>query len=116
MGSQFSAASTVQKVREAAVRGKQIHEITIIAFALARYKLDHQRYPTELAALARKYLAKIPPDLFSGKPLIYRPEAKGYLLYSVGPNGKDEDGRGYGDDPKGDDISVRMPLPELPRQ
>ena len=59
--------------------------------------------------LAPTYLKKIPDDLFSEKPLIYRPEDKGYLLYSVGINGMDEDGRGYGDEPRGDDLSVRMP-------
>jgi hypothetical protein len=58
-------------------------------------------------------LAAVPNDLFSGKPLVYRPAEKGYLLYSVGLNGKDEGGRSYGDDPPGDDLSVRMPLPEL---
>ena len=45
------------------------------------------RYPKELDALAPKYLAKLAADLFSGKPLIYRPGEKGYLLYSVGANG-----------------------------
>jgi hypothetical protein len=50
----------------------------------------------------------VPDDLFTGKPLIYKPEEKGFLLYSVGPNGKDEDGRGLKDDPKGDDIAIRV--------
>jgi hypothetical protein len=36
----------------------------------------------------------------------------GYLLYSLGPNGIDDQGRGFNDEPPGrDDISVRMPLP-----
>jgi hypothetical protein len=42
--------------------------------------------------------------------------AKGYLLYSVGVNRKDEGGRGYEDDPPGDDLTVRMPLPKLRRE
>ena len=46
------------------------------------------------------------------KPLIYKPEGKGYLFYSVGPNGKDDGGRWYYDDPPGDDPSVHMPRPE----
>jgi hypothetical protein len=41
---------------------------------------------------------------------------KGYLLYSVGVNGKDDGGRQFDDDPPGDDLSVRMPLPELKRK
>ena len=58
-----------------------------------------------------KNLAQVPPDRFTGKPLIYRPRADGYLLYSVGVNGRDEQGRSYDDDPPGDDLVVRMPQP-----
>ena len=43
---------------------------------------------------------------------IYRPSDNGYLLYSVGVNGKDDGGRTYDDNPPGDDPAVRMPLPE----
>jgi hypothetical protein len=85
-----------------------------VAFALAAYQRDQGRYPAKLADLSPKYLAAIPNDIFTGKDLIYRPEEKGYLLYSVGRNGKDEGGRTFEDDPAGDDESVRMPLPEPP--
>ena len=36
-----------------------------------------------------KLLAQLPLDGFSDAPLIYRREGTGYLLYSVGPNGRD---------------------------
>jgi hypothetical protein len=36
-------------------------------------------------------------------------EPPGFLLYSVGPNGIDEEGRDRNDDPKGDDIRRRVP-------
>jgi hypothetical protein len=38
------------------------------------------------------------------------------VLYSVGPNGEDEQGRSEEDTPAGDDLAVRMPLPELRRK
>ena len=90
------------------------------------YEIAPDRYvvitPEELDALAPDYLKRVPGDLFSGKALIYRPAfpktvgfANGYLLYSVGVNGKDEGGRTYGENPPGDDLPVRMPLPELRR-
>jgi hypothetical protein len=106
----------VIKVQSAADRCRQIQDNTILAFALAWYERDHGRYPKELDELAPKYLAAVPKDLFSGTGLKYRPEEKGYLLYSVGVNGKDEGGRWSDDDPPGDDPSVRMPLPELRRK
>ncbi len=84
-----------------------------VAFALAAYKSDEAHYPVKLADLSPKYLATIPDDIFSGKALIYKPSEKGYLLYSVGPNGKDDEGRGREDEPSGDDLRVKMPLPAL---
>ena len=84
-----------------------------MAIALAGYHADHDRYPAKLADLAPRYLPRIPGDLFSGKELTYKPSEKGYLFYSIGPNGKDDGGRWYDDDPPGDDPRVRMPLPPL---
>src|SRR5439155_5864966 len=106
----------VRRLHELAARDDQVQKNLYLAFALAGYQRDHGRYPAKLDALAPKYLAKIPVDLFSGKPLIYRPSKDGYLLYSVGVNGRDDHGRGIEDDPRGDDLSVRMPLPEQARK
>jgi hypothetical protein len=97
-------------------RVQQQENNVVLAFALAQYHRDHGHYPKTLHALVPKHLKEIPDDVFSGKALIYRPNEKGYLLYSVGYNGKDDDGRGQEDDPPGDDLSVRMPLPELPKE
>jgi len=101
-----------EKVLEAEDRSEQTEHNLHVAFVLAAYHYDHGRYPATLEDLAPKYLEKIPNDLFSGQPLTYKPDANGYLLYSVGPNGIDDDGRGYDDEPRGDDLSVRMPVPE----
>ncbi|MBI1918444.1 MAG: hypothetical protein HYS12_27450 [Planctomycetes bacterium] len=106
----------VRKVQEAHDRIEQAQANLHVAFALACYRSEHGRYPAKLDALAPKYLAKVPSDLFSGKALIYHPDKDGYLLYSVGVNGKDEQGRSYEDDPPGDDLAVRIPLPKLPRE
>jgi hypothetical protein len=103
----------VRKVLSASDRCEQLQNNLYVAFALAAYDRDHGRYPKELEALAPKYLDKIPKDLFSDKPLIYRPSEKGYLLYSVGINGQDEQGQSFDDQPAGDDLTVRMPLPKL---
>jgi hypothetical protein len=112
----------VHKVQEAADRAQQIRDNLTVAFALEEYRKERGGYPKTLDALAPDYLQSVPGDLFSGKALIYRPAfpktvgfANGYLLYSVGVNGKDEGGRTYGDQPPGDDLPVRMPLPELRR-
>jgi hypothetical protein len=101
------------KVQNAADRSEQMQRNLHVAFALGAYHREHGRYPATLDTLAPKYLTQVPDDLFSGKPLLYRPEENGYLLYSVGVNGRDDQGRWFDDDPPGDDPRVRMPLPKL---
>jgi hypothetical protein len=97
------------KVHDAVDRAKQTLEVLQIACSLELYNRDNGRYPEKLDAIAPKYLKNLPHDLFSDKPLIYKVSAGSYLLYSVGLNGTDDGGRGDDDDPKGDDIVVRMP-------
>jgi hypothetical protein len=48
--------------------------------------------------------------------LVYRSEGKGFLLYSVGVNGIDEQGETIGSRTKfgADDLVIRVPLPPLP--
>jgi hypothetical protein len=101
----------LRKVQQAADRARQVQDNLRLAFALAWYQRDHGRYPPKLAALAPRYGKQIPGDLFSGKPLIYRLARNSVLLYGVGVNGKDEGGRGYDDQPPGDDLSVRLTQP-----
>jgi hypothetical protein len=92
-----------------------------LAFALAGYRSDHDKYPATLAELKPKYISEIPKDLFTDKDLIYRPQDgdKGYVLYSLGPNGRDDGGRNANDDwekyenvepdQRPDDIAIRTP-------
>jgi hypothetical protein len=97
------------KIQGAADRTEQISRNLHVAYALAAYQRERGRYPSRLGELSPRYLSTVPMDLFSGKALVYRPSANGYLLYSVGSNGLDEGGRTYDDVPSGDDLDVRLP-------
>ncbi len=101
----------VQQVGIAEGRAIQKMRNLELAFALEAYRADHGSYPDSLKPLAPKHIAEIPTDLFSGQTLKYAKTAEGYLLYSVGDNEKDEEGRSFDDDPRGDDLVVRMPVP-----
>jgi hypothetical protein len=81
---------------------RMAHEIETLAVALACYHAETGRWPAELKELCPSLLKAIPTDRFSGKPLIYRPSEKGYLLYSIGKNGKDDGGQR---EPRSDKIS-----------
>jgi hypothetical protein len=99
----------IGRVQTAVDKNQQVRSNLHLAFALATYHADQGKYPSKLDELAPKYLPSVPSDMSSEKPLIYRLEGPGYLLYSVGPNGKDDDGRGPDDTPTGDDLVIRMP-------
>jgi hypothetical protein len=43
------------------------------------------------------------------QPIHYRLENQGFLLYSVGPNGKDDEGREWRNSPEGNDVPIRAP-------
>ena len=97
------------KVADAADRAEQVHRNGILATSLAAYFADTGNYPEALADLVPKYLTKVPGDAFNEKPLTYRKTGKGYLFYSVGTNGIDDGGKLLTDEPRGDDVGVRMP-------
>ena len=69
-------------------------EMTRIAFVLAAYKAENASYPAKLADLSPKYLAKVPVDIFSEGEFKYRIVKGGYRLWSVGPDGADDNGEG----------------------
>jgi hypothetical protein len=98
--------------REAEDRATMRFELTKLAFTLAAYRADEGSYPTKLADLVPKYVETLPKDIFNNDAeLHYARQGDGYLLYSVGSNGKDDGGKGQ-DDRKDnedwDDLTVRV--------
>ena len=63
------------------------------AIAVERYRRDSGSWPKSLVDLAPKYLASVPEDFYAGKPLLCRRVDDGIVVYSVGPDGKDDGGR-----------------------
>ena len=70
----------------------QRYDLERLALAMAGYHAQNGRWPRELGELVPAFLEAIPPDRFSGKALIYKPTEKGYTLYGVGMNRKDDGG------------------------
>jgi tetratricopeptide (TPR) repeat protein len=63
-----------------------------VAVALRLYRHEHGRYPETLEELVPKYLPSLPVDPFDGKPLRYKRLAKGFKVWSVGWDMKDDGG------------------------
>jgi tetratricopeptide (TPR) repeat protein len=78
-------------------------EMTVAAIALKRYRLRTGLNAPSLAALVPDFLPALPRDCYDGQHLRYRSEpGNGFVLYSVGENGKDDGG-----DPGADNWSSR---------
>lgn len=64
-----------------------------LACALERCRRARGEFPDSLDALAPQFVDKLPHDLITGRPLIYRRGQDGrYVLYSVGWNEQDDGG------------------------
>jgi hypothetical protein len=61
--------------------------------ALEQFRAVHDnRYPAALCDLTSNHLTATPVDPFDGQPLRYRKKGDGYVLYSIGPDLKDDSG------------------------
>ena len=70
-------------------------EATVTIIALLQFRKENARLPEHLAEVIPKYLAEVPIDVFSGKPLIYRVDKNGkdLTIYSIGMDQVDDGGR-----------------------
>ena len=76
----------------AAMEAKRRAALT--AIAVERHRLEHQgQLPKRLDELVPKYLERVPEDPFDGQLLRFRALEKGFVVYSVGADRVDHQGR-----------------------
>jgi hypothetical protein len=76
----------------APVRESYLREMTLGA-ELELHRRRTGSFPEALADVSLTYLKEPPVDPFSGRSFIYGNEGDGYVLHSVGENGKDDGGK-----------------------
>jgi tetratricopeptide (TPR) repeat protein len=81
----------------------------LIAFCgYERFRRVHQRDPLQLDELVPEFLAAVPADPFTGKPLsLIRWGEGNYAIYSFGEDGSDDNGQGVSEPGNGADVGVR---------
>ena len=67
-------------------------ELVMVAIQLELYRRDHKKFPATLEALVPRYIKAIPKDRFTEEDLKYRSTGATCLLYSVGTDGRDNNG------------------------
>lgn len=83
--------------QEAAFMKGAVLEATLLVsrtgLACRLYKSRNGTYPEALEALVPGILTEVPVDPFTGRPLVYRRDGDGFVVYSLGSNEKDDGGR-----------------------
>lgn len=85
------------------------HLLACTALAVEKYRARTGKLPARLDELAPSYLDAIPKDPFDGKPLRMAVSQGGILLYSIGPDLKDEGGAPWDDEKHTGNITFRLP-------
>ncbi|MEZ6072103.1 MAG: hypothetical protein R3C10_18060 [Pirellulales bacterium] len=113
----------------AEVRTNLSLDLATTALAIALYRTRHGEYPETLDLLVPEIMDDVPVDAFADGPFHYERRGEGYLLYSIGQDGRDDgatnewtrirDGEWISGDeveeygPDGDDLVVRVPMPAV---
>jgi hypothetical protein len=74
-------------------RGQALLRCASVGVALERYRLAHHRWPDTLAELTPNYLGTVPADPYDGKSLRYARHRDVFVVYALGPDGKDDGGK-----------------------
>jgi hypothetical protein len=88
----FSAFNLRSSATELAAR-----RIAATAIAVERYRRAHGgALPPSLETLLPGFLARVPEDPYSGRPLVLKPAPDGYTIYSLDSDRRDDGGILYG--------------------
>lgn len=111
----FVSPDLLRSGRTHVTRGEAQLHLAVPHLAAHAYWQNEGKPPAILDALVPDYLAEVPTDPFSGKPLQSSARDGEFVVYSVGPDGVDDGGKDIGvpfeQGAKGD-IAVRLAVPQ----
>jgi hypothetical protein len=99
------------KVHNAEVRSQAHLRSAAVGLACERYRLRHKNWPASLDVLVQeKLIDAIPLDPIDGQPIRYRKTKEGIVVYSIGLDQKDNEGKIDRERPldPGKDIGFRL--------
>jgi hypothetical protein len=72
---------------------EQRRNAAFVAIAVELFRRAEGRPPTALSELTPRFLPRVPIDMFDGAPLKYRVQGDSFVIYSIGNDYIDDDGR-----------------------
>jgi hypothetical protein len=92
------------------LRVKAILRVGRVMVAVERFRLAHGRWPEAIDTLVPRFLEAVPIDPFTGRELILKKLGDGVVIYSLGADQMDNDGKfePRGRDDPGYDLGYRL--------
>ncbi len=83
--------------------------LACVGLAMCQYRAKNGRFPEKLEDLRPDFLSALPVDPFDDKPLKLRHAEDRVIVYSVGPDMKDDGGAAFDESNKTGDILFELP-------
>jgi hypothetical protein len=81
-----------RQLQQAEERSRIRRDLMLVGLALGEFRIQRGAYPKTLNELKPDFLKQIPVDPYAEKPLLYQLRPNGFVVYSLGPNRKDDGG------------------------
>ena len=98
----------VVRAFEVAIQADARRRLARLALAMHRYRAAENRFPDKLEELTPELITGVPRDPFDGKPMKLKRTDKGLILYSIGLDMTDDDGKPYDKDKRTGDITFEL--------
>jgi len=108
------APSVLEKLTALILRTRSLARCAAAACAAERFRLEQGRLPVKWQDVVPQYLAAIPIDPFTGKPMLFHRLENGLVIYSIGADGKDDQGDVLPTIKKGTNKDIGMRLWDVP--
>lgn len=101
---------SIIRVGDSFCRNQAILRCAIVALAAERFRIANGRWPDSLDSLVPEFITKVQLDPYDAKPLRFRRLKDGVVIYSLGPDEKDDGGNIDRQDPRkpGTDIGFQL--------
>lgn len=98
----------IYRAAERAAEADARRRLAQLAVAVSRHRAAENQFPDTLADLVPEFLPAVPLDPFDGSPLRVKRTDQELVLYSVGPDGADDDGAPFDGQKRTGDLTFRL--------
>ncbi len=102
------AFPAISRCAQVCARGDAQRGLARVGLAMCRHQAAKQAFPGKLQELVPEFIPAVPRDPFDGEPLRLKSTEQDLIIYSVGPNGEDDDGVPFGEEEETGDITFRL--------